>query len=86
MPNTSVHFPGSVLEELDELAESIGSSRNRLIVEACRRTLDQRKQWPPDFFDPNRLSPEDLKLLREGAESFREGIVAARRSRKEPPF
>ena len=86
MPNTSVHFPGSILEELDELAAESGLSRNRLIVDACQKTLERRRDWPTGLFDPDRYSADDLEILRSGRAEFDEGIVSARRSRKAPPF
>ncbi|MCG8457487.1 MAG: hypothetical protein MI919_14530 [Holophagales bacterium] len=43
---------------------------------------DEPTSWPEDFFDPNRLAPEDLELLRSGGDRFWKEIRAARRSRK----
>lgn len=86
MPNTSVHFPGTMLKQLDDLATEAGVSRNRLIVEACRKTLDRRREWPEGFFDSDRFSAEDLETLRSGWADFDESIALSRRSRKAPPF
>jgi hypothetical protein len=84
MPSTSVHFPDSLLEDLDHLASEAGLSRNRLIVDACRELLRRRREWPPAFFDDSRFSAEDLTDLRATAEGFEERIVATRRSREAP--
>ena len=86
MPNTSVHFPEGMLEQLEQLAEQRGVSRNRVIVESCRQTLLSRRQWPEGFFSNADRSPEDLRELRENAEAFARGLAAARRSRRKPPF
>ncbi len=86
MPNTSVHFPESLLESLDRIAREQSKSRNRLIVESCRRTVEERTQWPEDFFSNDHLTAEDRKLLQDGREDFNRAIRAARQSRTGPPF
>jgi hypothetical protein len=86
VPNTSVHFPGTVLKELDELAAEIGTSRNRLIVDACRKTLERRRDWPEGFFASDRYSADELRALQSGWAEFDQGITTARRSRRMPPF
>ena len=85
MPNTSVHFPDGILEQLDELAHQQGISRNRLIVEGCLKVLRRSKSWPDGFLDPNRHSESELEILRSGREEFEQGILDARRSRSSPP-
>lgn len=85
VPNTSVHFPVAVLAGLDRVAADRGISRNRLIVESCRRAIEQTR--PPDeFFTHDHLSAADLRLLREGLREFDEAIESSRRSRARPPF
>jgi hypothetical protein len=86
MPSTSVHFPDSLLEDLEHFASETGVSRNRLIVDACRDTLRKRQEWPPGFFDDSRFSAEELEDLRASAESFEQELAAARRNRETPPF
>ncbi|RMH19100.1 MAG: hypothetical protein D6696_11530 [Acidobacteria bacterium] len=86
MPSTSVHFPDSLLAELNHLASEAGVSRNRLIVEACRETLRRRRRWPPGFFDDSRFRTMDLQDLRASATSFEQGLAAARRNRDDPPL
>lgn len=86
MPNTSVHFPAPLLANLDRIAGERGMSRNRVIVESCRRTVEERTQWPEDFFSNDHLTAEDRKLLQDGLEDFSRAIRAARRSRSGPPF
>lgn len=86
MPNTSVHFPEGLLEELDRLAEDRGVSRNRVIVDSCREALRARRQWPEGFFSDAHRTAVELKELRGGAEAFAQALAAGRRSRRAPPF
>lgn len=86
MPNTSVYFPQSVLSGLDRVAEERGMSRNRLIVESCRRAVEERTRWPSDLFSNDHLSQPDLRLLREGQDAFLDAISGARGSRARSPF
>ena len=87
MPNTSVHFPDGLLEQLDRLAREQSVSRNRFVVEACRAALaGRRRAWPPGFFDDDDLTADELVELREGSEEMVAAIRAARRNRTEAPF
>ena len=84
--NTSVHFPEGMLDELDRLAEERGVSRNRVIVESCRQALRSRRQWPEGFFSNAARSDDELRELKAGANEFARSLVAARHSRRTPPF
>lgn len=86
MPNTSVHFPGSLLASLDRIAAERGISRNRVIVESCRRTAEERARWPEGFFSNDHLAGDEIEALREAGEEFERAIGAARRSRTKPPL
>ena len=86
MPNTSVYFPQSVLSGLERVAEERGMSRNRLIVESCRRVVDERTRWPANLFSNDHLSQPDLQLLRESQDAFLDAISSARGSRAGSPF
>lgn len=86
MPNTSVYFPKSVLSGLARIAKERGMSRNRLIVESCRRVVEERTSWPVDLFSNDHLSETDLQLLRKGEDSFLDAVETARRSRVRPPM
>lgn len=57
MPSTSVHFPKSLLEDLDSVAAEQGVSRNRLIVDACRNTVQKNRAWPQFFLTIRDSSP-----------------------------
>ena len=84
MPNTSVHLPQALLSGLDRIAAERGTSRNRLIVESCRRVVEERSCWPAELFSNDHLSDAELQELRE--ENFLEAIENARQSRTRPPF
>lgn len=91
--NTSVHFPDDLLEALDRMAARRGVSRNRVIVESCRRAVDRwnkpeekKKISREEFFSDRHLSRADLRLLRRGHGDFDRALVSARRSRRNPPF
>lgn len=79
MAETSVHLPPDVVAELDRLAEERGVSRNRLIVEACRRAVEERVAWPDGFSDHSHLSDDDVELLQSTGE-LTDAILNARRS------
>lgn len=94
--NTSVHFPDDLLEALDRMAVRRGVSRNRVIVESCRRAIARwktpeampakKKISREEFFSDRHLSRADLRLLRRGHGDFDRALASARRSRRNPPF
>ena len=72
---TSVHIPPPVLEAIDAKARALGISRNRLIVRALERELDQPTGWSPEFV-------QRLRHLDEGAARvFDESMRVVRRAR-----
>jgi hypothetical protein len=84
MTSTSVHFPEDLLQRLDRLAVARGTSRNRLIVEACATFLEaERGEWPRGFFD-SPIAPDDLALLREAGRELESAILGARRDHAVP--
>ena len=48
---TSVHIPKHLLAEVDRRARELQVSRNRLIVHALEKELQERTEWSPGFFD-----------------------------------
>ena len=81
MASTSVHLPPSLVEKLDRLAAERGTSRNRIILQACEDLLkEQRGDWPGGFFEAIH-SPEDQAMLREAGVEMESAIYAARRDR-----
>lgn len=53
MPGTTVCFPQSVLAGLARSTEERGMSRNRLIVESCRRVVEIDDLELVDWSEPN---------------------------------
>ncbi len=86
MANTSVHLPGTLLEELDRVAAERGVSRNRLIVDSCRRLLAETRKWPAELFSNDHLSADDLAELHQSESDFLDEVLGHRRSRAEAPF
>ncbi len=86
MASTSVHFPPALAEALDRIARERGVSRNRLIVEACRRVVRELDQWPPGYFSDEHLCAGDLEELERSARDFLAPVLSARRSREAPPL
>lgn len=83
MASTSVHLPPAVVERLDRLAAERGTSRNRVILQACEQLLaEQRGDWPAGFFDA--APPEDLVELRSGGREMEATIFASRHERAVP--
>ena len=80
MPKTSVHFPESLLVSLDRIAAERGISRNRVIMESCRRTAEERTEWPKGFFSNDHLTADEIEALREAGEEFDRAVRGARRS------
>lgn len=46
---TTVHVPPALLKSVDRRAKALGLSRNRLIVRALERAVDDRSGWAPEF-------------------------------------
>ena len=66
MPSTIIHIPDHLLSKLDRVVKEKDISRNRFVVQACERALDESAgNWTDNFFELD-LCEEDLKLLREG--------------------
>ena len=87
MPTTTIHFPDHLLRALDTIAARRKASRNRLVVEACQRLLEEdRGEWPAGFFEMTHLSPKDRKELDTAAKEMDRAIKVARRTRRRPPF
>lgn len=87
MSSTSVYFPKGVLEEIDRRAAEEGLSRNRFIVESCRRVIEEsRPNWPTGFFSDEHLTRPALKELQASAAAFEQSIRDARKSRQTAPF
>ena len=81
MPSTTVHIPDKLLSKIDQAVKEKEISRNRFIIMACERALNNSaRQWPEDFFK-NELNKSDLKLLREGVAEMDGTIMENRKNR-----
>lgn len=77
---TSIHIPDKLLRQADKRAMALGISRNRLIVRALERELQERSDWSPGFFDRLRSIDQDTT---EAVDELVSAVAAARRSK--PP-
>ena len=48
---TTVHIPAHLLKSVDRRAKALGVSRNRLIVSALERAVNDPKGWAPEFLE-----------------------------------
>ena len=77
---TTVHVPKPLLAAVDRRARALKISRNRLVVHALQREVDDRG-WSPGFLD--RLTTLDAKAKTEFRKSMR--VVQSRRRSKRSP-
>lgn len=83
MPSTTIHISKDLLSKLDQVVQEEGISRNRFIIEACKRFLQDRQgEWPSDFFDAD-MDDTDLRLLREGGKQMETDIFGMRKNRRQ---
>jgi hypothetical protein len=87
MSSTSVHLPQNLVATLDALAARRRVSRNRLILEACERLVQQDGgEWPTDFFASDDFSAADLRELRTAARTLEAATRRLRHNRRGSPF
>ena len=87
MPTTTIHLPSHLLRALDGVAARRKASRNRLVVEACRRLVEEDLgEWPRGFLEMTHLSRGDRRKLEAAVTEMKKAVKAARRSRRTPPF
>ena len=48
---TTVHIPAHLLKSVDRRAKALGVSRNRLIVSALERAVNDAQGWAPEFLE-----------------------------------
>jgi predicted transcriptional regulator len=78
---TTVHIPADLLEAVDRRAKDLKMSRNRFIVEALRRVLDEDTSWSSAFVEALLdVEPGDERLVDEMMEAIR----SSRRSKAAP--
>jgi predicted transcriptional regulator len=76
---TSVHIPKPLLDAVDRRAQALNISRNRLILKALERELQEDPGWSVGFFE--RLATPDAALA-DAATEMLAHIRASRRSKK----
>ena len=87
MPTTTIHLPSRLLRALDAVAARRKASRNRLVVEACQRLVDDDLgEWPAGFLEMAHLSAGERGELAAVGIEMERAIRISRRSRRRPPF
>ncbi|MBI2205241.1 MAG: hypothetical protein HYU41_15445 [Candidatus Rokubacteria bacterium] len=87
MPSTTVHLPSPLLRALDTLAARKKASRNRLVVEACERLVQENLgEWPAGFLEGAHLSAKERRELKAAGEALDRAIRRTRRNRRRAPF
>ena len=78
---TTIHIPERLLSAVDRRARALGLSRNRLIVRALEREIQEASAWSPGFLDElRRIEPD----TRDAIDEMLAAVRARRRSRKPP--
>jgi EAL domain-containing protein (putative c-di-GMP-specific phosphodiesterase class I) len=78
---TTVHVPPALLKLVDQRARSLGVSRNRLVVQALERVVNDRSGWAPEFL--HRLRNADATVA-EAVDQLAADVTSARRSKRPP--
>lgn len=87
MPTTTVHLPSELLRALSGVAARRKTSRNRLVVEACRRLVEEDLgEWPVGLLELAHLSPRERRELAAAGTEMERAIRGARRNRRRPPL
>jgi Arc/MetJ-type ribon-helix-helix transcriptional regulator len=85
MPSTTVHIPDELLGEIDKVVRKMGITRNRFVIQACKRAVESAAgQWPKGFFEQRR-DDKDYRLLRDAVEEMESKILSERKSRRGSP-
>lgn len=78
---TTVHVPPALLKSVDRRAKALGLSRNRLIVRALERVVNDRSDWAPEFLQKLRnVDP----VVGEAVDRLVADVTSARRSKRPP--
>jgi predicted nucleic acid-binding protein len=81
MPSTTFHLPESLLSRVDRAAKRKGLSRNRFVIQACERALEEDAgSWPEGFFE-SCLPDDDRDLLEDAVREMDLEILRNRRNR-----
>jgi predicted transcriptional regulator len=76
---TTVHIPDELLARVDERARAMKMARNRYIVEALRKALNEQSEWSPAFLE----ALDELEPI-EGVDEL-EAAIVSKRTRKRAP-
>jgi predicted transcriptional regulator len=80
---TTIHVPVEILKRLDQRARALGTSRNRVILDAIEASLGSNGTWPPELARML-ATPLDQGAARE-LEASLEVVRARRVNRKRAP-
>ena len=75
---TTVHIPPGLLKSVDRRAKALGVSRNRLIVRALEKAVNERSGWAPEFLEQLRSVDGDTSAA---VDEMLAGVKKARRSK-----
>jgi hypothetical protein len=75
---TTVHIPAPLLKSVDRRAKALGMSRNRLILKALERAVNEQDRWAPEFLD--RLRQVDDETV-AAVDELLNTVTQARRSK-----
>lgn len=78
---TTVHVPPALLKSVDRRARALGVSRNRLIVRALERVVNDRSGWAPEFLQKLRNADP---IVGDAVDRLVADVTAARRSKRPP--
>jgi predicted transcriptional regulator len=76
---TTIHLPDELLARVDARARAMKMPRNRYIVEALRKALNEQSEWSPAFLEAlDELEPS------EGVDELEEAVVSTRTRTRAP--
>jgi metal-responsive CopG/Arc/MetJ family transcriptional regulator len=78
---TTVHIPSTLLASVDRRAKALGVSRNRLIVRALERAVNEPSGWSPEFLEKLRSVDRDTA---DAVDNLVAAVHAGRRSKRAP--
>ena len=80
---TTIHVPTGLLECVDRRAKELGISRNRYIVQALEKTIEEEERWSKRFLRALNEAAQDTEG-RVDIDEMAEAISSSR-TRKGPP-
>jgi hypothetical protein len=80
MPSTTIHIPATLLEVVDARARSQGISRNRYLLRALERVIDEDQGWTPEFL--NGLRRPLARGVSKALENLMDDVVKSRLSKR----